>query len=237
MVGTLLSQLIKYWETSRHPRSEEENANAEHCRRIVARLLAAGPSLHPLKEHAATLSATHLADQIRRLEGSLESDPSVRERSVVTKHIRNAFQEGELNPAGASAKFAQIRTEGGRTVSREVDHYNLDVILGLLSRQVAARHPFPYLSHANPAGPSAARLHAEQAPAAGARPGRDGAGGGTPGPHADGARAGDGREAGPGPGGAAVHPGVAADPRLRRAAAGGTPGGPDRIQGPEQRQV
>ena len=63
MVGTLLSELIKYWETSPHPRSEEENANAEHCRRTVARLLAAGPSLHPLKEHAATLSATHLADQ------------------------------------------------------------------------------------------------------------------------------------------------------------------------------
>src|SRR5207249_7423788 len=74
---------------------------------------------------------THLADQIRRLEGSLESDPSVRERSVVTKHIRNAFQEGELNPAGTSAKFAQIRTEGDRTVSREVDHYNLEVIISV----------------------------------------------------------------------------------------------------------
>lgn len=54
-----------------------------------------------------------------------------RERSVVTKHIRNAFQEGELDPGATSAKFAQVRTEGGRAVSREVDHYNLDVIISV----------------------------------------------------------------------------------------------------------
>lgn len=36
-----------------------------------------------------------------------------RERSVVTKHIRNAFQEGELEPRSTSAKFAQVRSEGG----------------------------------------------------------------------------------------------------------------------------
>jgi len=36
-----------------------------------------------------------------------------RERSVVTKHVRNAFREGELDPAATSAKFAQVRTEGG----------------------------------------------------------------------------------------------------------------------------
>lgn len=54
-----------------------------------------------------------------------------RERSVVTKHIRNAFQEGELDPVATSAKLAQVRSEGGRTVSREVDHYNLDVIISV----------------------------------------------------------------------------------------------------------
>lgn len=54
-----------------------------------------------------------------------------RERSVVTKHIRNAFQEGELDPRATSAKFAQVRSEGGRAVTREVDHYNLDVIISV----------------------------------------------------------------------------------------------------------
>lgn len=54
-----------------------------------------------------------------------------RERSVVTKHIRNAYQEGELDPRATSAKYAQVRSEGGRRVSREVDHYNLDVIISV----------------------------------------------------------------------------------------------------------
>lgn len=54
-----------------------------------------------------------------------------RERSVVTKHIRNIFMEGELEPRATSARFAQVRSEGGRTVTREVDHYNLDVIISV----------------------------------------------------------------------------------------------------------
>ena len=54
-----------------------------------------------------------------------------RDRSVVNRHIRNAFREGELDPEATSAKFAQVQSEGGRTVSREVDHYNLDVIISV----------------------------------------------------------------------------------------------------------
>jgi hypothetical protein len=40
-----------------------------------------------------------------------------RERSVVTKHIHNAFQEGELNAKATCARFAEVRSEDGRTVS------------------------------------------------------------------------------------------------------------------------
>lgn len=54
-----------------------------------------------------------------------------RERSVVTKHVRNVFQEGELDPGATCAKFALVRSEGGRTVSREVEHFNLDVIISV----------------------------------------------------------------------------------------------------------
>ena len=54
-----------------------------------------------------------------------------RDRSVVTRHIRNAFEEGELDPEATSAKFARVRSEGGRRVSRDVDHYNLDVIISV----------------------------------------------------------------------------------------------------------
>jgi Virulence protein RhuM family len=54
-----------------------------------------------------------------------------RDRSVVAKHLRNAFDEGELDPDSTCAKFAQVRPEGARTVSRQVDHYNLDVIISV----------------------------------------------------------------------------------------------------------
>lgn len=54
-----------------------------------------------------------------------------RERSVITKHIRNAYAEGELAQEATRAKFAQVQLEGGRTVSREVEHFNLDVIISV----------------------------------------------------------------------------------------------------------
>ena len=54
-----------------------------------------------------------------------------RERSVITKHVRNVFREGELEPEATCAKFAQVQIEGERTVTREIDHYNLDVIISV----------------------------------------------------------------------------------------------------------
>ena len=54
-----------------------------------------------------------------------------RDRSVVTRHIRNVYREGELDPKATCSKFAQVQSEGGRTVSREMDHFNLDVIISV----------------------------------------------------------------------------------------------------------
>ena len=54
-----------------------------------------------------------------------------RERSVITKHLRNIFKEGELGPESTCAKFTQVQTEGQRTVQREIDHYNLDAIISV----------------------------------------------------------------------------------------------------------
>ncbi len=62
-----------------------------------------------------------------------------RERSVITKHVRNVFREGELDSRATCAKFAQVQTEGARTVTREVDHYNLDVIISVGYRVKSAQ--------------------------------------------------------------------------------------------------
>jgi hypothetical protein len=51
-----------------------------------------------------------------------------RERSVVTKHLRNVFNEGELDPESVRAKFAHT-AEDGKTY--QVDHFNLDAILSV----------------------------------------------------------------------------------------------------------
>ena len=54
-----------------------------------------------------------------------------RDRSVIARHVRNAVREQELDPTATCAKFARVQTEGGRTVAREVDHYDLDAIVAV----------------------------------------------------------------------------------------------------------
>lgn len=52
-------------------------------------------------------------------------------RSTITEHIRNVYAEGELEQERTCRKFRQVRLEGNRTVEREVEHYNLDVIISV----------------------------------------------------------------------------------------------------------
>jgi hypothetical protein len=52
-------------------------------------------------------------------------------RSTVTEHIANIFEEGELEQNRTCRKFRQVRKEGNREVEREIDHYNLDVIISV----------------------------------------------------------------------------------------------------------
>lgn len=63
-----------------------------------------------------------------------------RDRSVLTRHIQNAFREGERDPKATSAKHAQIQSQGSGAVSIDVDHFNRDVIMSVeyrvRSRQV-----------------------------------------------------------------------------------------------------
>ena len=51
-----------------------------------------------------------------------------RDKSTISRHIKNIFQEGELVQSSTVAKFATVQTEGIRTVERNIDYYNLDVI-------------------------------------------------------------------------------------------------------------
>lgn len=61
------------------------------------------------------------------------------ERSVVTKHLQNIFQEGELDKNSTCAKIAQVQNEGARQVSRDIEFYNLDAILSVGYRVSSAQ--------------------------------------------------------------------------------------------------
>ena len=49
----------------------------------------------------------------------------------ISMHIRNIYAEGELTPAATIKKFLTVRQEGKRDVRRELDFYNLDMIISV----------------------------------------------------------------------------------------------------------
>ncbi len=54
-----------------------------------------------------------------------------RDKSVISRHIRNIFKEEELDKNSTVAKNATVQKEGNREVIREIDYYNLDMIISL----------------------------------------------------------------------------------------------------------
>jgi len=52
-------------------------------------------------------------------------------RSTITEHIGNIFKEGELDENSTRRNFRLVRLEGVREVERDVEHYNLDVIISV----------------------------------------------------------------------------------------------------------
>lgn len=54
-----------------------------------------------------------------------------RDKSVVSRHIRNIYQEEELSRIATVANFATVQQEGSREVKRAVAYYNLDVIISV----------------------------------------------------------------------------------------------------------
>jgi len=50
---------------------------------------------------------------------------------TVSEHLKNIFDEGELDPGATIRKFRIVREEAGREVARMIDHYGLDAILAV----------------------------------------------------------------------------------------------------------
>jgi hypothetical protein len=54
-----------------------------------------------------------------------------RDKSVISRHLKNIFTEGELDAGATVAKSATVQSEGTRTVKRVIEYYSLPVVLAV----------------------------------------------------------------------------------------------------------
>ncbi len=52
-------------------------------------------------------------------------------RSTITEHLNAIYSEGELDKKATCRNFRQVQIEGDRDIEREVEFYNLDVIISV----------------------------------------------------------------------------------------------------------
>jgi hypothetical protein len=53
------------------------------------------------------------------------------EQNTIVYHIQNIYKDDELDSIATHRKIRLVRKEGGRDVSRDISHYNLDMILSV----------------------------------------------------------------------------------------------------------
>lgn len=53
------------------------------------------------------------------------------DKSGISRHLKNVYDTGELQRDATVAKYATVQEEGGRSVSRDLEYYNLDAIISV----------------------------------------------------------------------------------------------------------
>lgn len=72
-----------------------------------------------LEQDSVWLSQTQLCDLFQK------------SKATISEHIKNVFEEGELDSSATVRNFRTVQMEGGREVERAIDYYNLDVIISV----------------------------------------------------------------------------------------------------------
>jgi len=72
-----------------------------------------------LEEESVWLSQAQLCDLFQK------------SKATISEHIKNEFEEGELEASATVRNFRTVQTEGKREVERAIDYYNLDVIISV----------------------------------------------------------------------------------------------------------
>lgn len=70
------------------------------------------------------------------------------QRPAIVKHIKNIYDDDELNKESTCSKMEQVRLEGTRSVKRQREYYNLDMIISIGFR-VNSKKAIKFRSWAN----------------------------------------------------------------------------------------
>ena len=62
-----------------------------------------------------------------------------RAKASISEHIKHIYEDGELSPEATVRLFRTVQAEGERNVERDVEHYNLDMVLAVGYRVRSAR--------------------------------------------------------------------------------------------------
>ena len=97
--------------------------------------------LYPLPNNEGEVSALIKEDTIWLTQKSMAHLFGVN-LPAISKHLKNIFEEGELEINSTVSKMEIVQNEGGREVKRSIDFYNLDAIISVgyrVSSQKATR--------------------------------------------------------------------------------------------------
>jgi len=72
-----------------------------------------------------------LEDETVWLTLQLMADLFQSSKQNISHHIRSIYEEGELAPEATVKKYLTVRQEGSRQVQRELEYYNLDMIISV----------------------------------------------------------------------------------------------------------
>lgn len=86
--------------------------------------------IYKTTEGEANLNVT-LQDETLWLNLNQISQLFDRDKSVISRHIKNVFKEGELIESSTIAFFTIVQKEGKREISRKIEFFNLDMIISV----------------------------------------------------------------------------------------------------------
>lgn len=90
-------------------------------------------------EDGVTKVEVRLLDETVWLSQAQMSELFDKDKRTISEHIKNIFNEGELSADSTIRKFRTVQAEGSREVTRQIDFYNLDVIISVGYRVTSHR--------------------------------------------------------------------------------------------------